>query len=161
MRRRGVLALGYFTTTEGERILGVVYGAEGQVGGPGLWKTYDLVFTNVRLVGVVVAHSGANQLALGMASRGLDVGIAGSVSKGAADRQRSALEGEPLDAILGLDKASFSAPYGRIENPRIKGLIDKTLHMKVRGKRAVFKLPKATVEQVQRIMNQTFPGTMI
>src|SRR2546428_844396 len=44
---------------QGEQILGIVYNADGVVGRLSLLKTYDLIFTDRRLVGAVVAKTGA------------------------------------------------------------------------------------------------------
>src|SRR3989442_9160795 len=44
---------------QGEQILGIVNNADGGVGRLSLLKTYDLIFTDRRLVGAVVAKTGA------------------------------------------------------------------------------------------------------
>jgi len=137
---------------EGERIVGVVYDAEGQVGRMALTKMYDLVFTDHRLVGIVTAKSGAAGLA-GYALGGVIGGaIASSISKGGSSSKRASYAGMPLENLIVQDEANFGVPYSQIENPEIKGMLTKYLHMKVAGKKAVFKLAKEQVPQVESLI---------
>ncbi len=139
---------------EGERVLGVVYDAEGQVGRMSLAKMYDFVFTDRRLVGVVTAKSGAAGLA-GYALGGVIGGaIASSISKSGAGSKRMAYAGQPLENLIRADEANFGVPYNQIENPEVKGMLTKYLHMKVGGKKAVFKLAKEQVPQVEALIAQ-------
>src|SRR5207249_12157195 len=62
-----------------------------------------------------------------------------------------------IENIVAADNANFAAPFNKIKNPRIKGLFTKYLHMKVEGKKAVFKLPKQQVQQTRQLVSR-LPG---
>src|SRR2546428_4093978 len=96
---------------QGEQILGIVYNADGVVGRLSLLKTYDLIFTDRRLVGAVVAKTGAASVIGGSLGGAIGGAIARSVSRGGADKRRANYAGVPLDKHFALDKADFSAPY--------------------------------------------------
>lgn len=142
---------------EGEKIVGVVYGAEGQVGRMALPKLYDLVFTDRRLVGIVTVKTGTARLAGQLLGGVIGQAIAASVAKGGADKKRMAYSGMPLDQVVAQDSANFAVLYNSIENPQVKGMFSKRLDMRVRGKRSVFRLPKDDVAQTEALVNRLFP----
>ena len=80
--------------------------------------------------------------------------IARSIAKGGINENRARYANVRLDDIVNGDKANFAAPYSVVENPKIKGLFTKYLHMKVEGKKAVFKLPKEQVAHAQSLAMQ-------
>ena len=136
---------------EGEQIVGIVYNAEGQVGRLALLKMYDLVFTDRRLVGVSTAKTGAAGVVGSALGGSIGNLVARSVAKGGVAEKRSRYVNVRLDDIVADDKANFAAPYAQIENTKIKGLFTKYLHMKVQGKKAVFKIPKEQVAAVHSL----------
>jgi len=146
---------------QGEQILGIVYSVDGAVGRVSLLKTYDLIFTDRRLVGAVVAKTAAASVVGGALGGAIGGAIARSVSRGGADKRRANYAGLPLDNIISSDKANFSAPYDRIENVKFKGLGQKYVHMKVEGKKAVFKLPKEQREQAKSLVASRIPGARV
>jgi hypothetical protein len=142
---------------EGEHIVGIVYGAEGQVGRLSLPKMYDLVFTDRRLVGVATAKTGAATIVGGVLGGAIGGAIAHSIAKAGQDEKRVRYSNRRLDEIIQSDNANFAAPYGEAVNPRIKGLFSKYLELRVEGKKAVFKLPKeqlATAQSLARNLGQ-------
>lgn len=139
---------------ESERIVGIVYDAEGAVGRLSLPKLYDLVFTDQRLVGISTAKTGTARLAGQMLGGVIGQAIAASVSKAGAGKKRASYAGMPLDQIVAQNNANFVAPYNAIENPQVKGLFSKRLEMKVSGKKAVFRLPKEQVLQTQALISK-------
>ena len=146
---------------QGEQILGIVYSADGVVGRLSLLKTYDLIFTDRRLVGAVVAKTGAASVIGGSLGGAIGGAIARSVAKGGVNKRRANYAGLPLDNIVASDKANFSAPYDRIENVKFKGLGRKFVHMKVEGKKAVFKLPKDQRDQAKSLVASRIPGARV
>ena len=140
----------------GERIVGIVYNAEGAVGRLSLPKLYDLVFTDRRLVGIVTVKTGGARIAGQLLGGVIGQAIAASVAKGGADKGRASYTGMPLDQIVAQDAANFAAPYNAIENPRVKGLFSKRLEMRVGGKKAMFALPKDQVPQTNALISQRF-----
>ena len=146
---------------EGESILGIVYNAEGQVGRMALPKMYDLIFTDRRLVGAVTAKTGAAALAGGLLGGAIGGVIAGAVAKRGAEDKRSRYANLPLDTIIASDKANFTVPYGRIENPQIKGLFTKSLRLRIEGKKAFFKLPKIQLQQARALVSSRLPGSKV
>jgi hypothetical protein len=146
---------------EGERIQGIVYGAEGRIGRLGLVKTYDLIFTDRRLVGAVVAKTGAARVIGGSLGGAIGGAIAAAVSKSGADNRRASYTGMPLDNIVASDKANFTTPYTSIENARVKGVITKYLHMHVAGKKALFKVPKQQLDAARSLIASRLPGAKV
>src|SRR2546425_5003659 len=146
---------------QGEQILGIVYNADGVVGRLSLLKTYDLIFTDRRLVGAVVAKTGAASVIGGSLGGAIGGGLPRSVSRGGADKRRANYAGLPLGKIVASGKANFSAPYDRIENVKFKGLGRKFVHMKVGGKKAVFKLPKDQRDQAKSLVASRIPGARV
>lgn len=151
------ITFGGVPIVEGEQIVGVVYGAEGQIGRMALPKLYDLVFTDRRLVGIVTVKMGTARLAGQLLGGVIGQAIAASVAKGGADKKRMAYAGMPLDQVVAQDSANFAVPYDLIENPQIKGVFSKRLDMRVRGKRSVFRLPQDYVPQTEALINRLFP----
>src|SRR2546422_10289675 len=121
---------------QGEQILGIVYSADGVVGRLSLLKTYDLIFTDRRLVGAVVAKTGAASVIGGSLGGAIGGAIARSVSGGGAGKRRADYAGLPVDNNVASDKANFSAPDARIENVEFKRLGRKVGHMQGEGKKA-------------------------
>lgn len=142
---------------EGETIVGIVYNAEGQVGRLAMPKLYDLIFTDRRLVGVVTVKTGGARLAGQLLGGVIGGAIAASVAKGGADKKRMAYAGMSLDQVASQNAANFAAPYGSIENSKVKGLFSKRLEMKVGGKKAVFRLPKEQVPVTQDLVRRQLP----
>ncbi len=143
---------------QGEQILGIVYKVDGVVGRLSLLKTYDLIFTDRRLVGAVVAKTGAASIVGGVLGGAIGGAIARGISRSGADSRRAGYAGQQLDTIIASDKANFAAPYNSIENVKLKGLGRKVLHMKLEGKKAVFKLPKDQRDQAKSLLANRFPG---
>src|SRR2546425_8948639 len=83
--------IGEVPIVEAERIVGIVYNAEGQVGRIGLPKLYDLIFTDRRLVGVVTVKTGGARIAGQMLGGKIGQAVAASVAR--AVRTRS---GRPM-----------------------------------------------------------------
>jgi len=144
---------------EGERIVGIVSNAEGQVGRMSLPKLYDLVFTDRRLVGIVTVKTGKARLAGQLLGGVVGNAIAGSIAKGGADQRRASYAGQSLDQIVTRDKANFAAAYTDIENPRIKGMFSKRLEMHVAGKKAFFRLPAEEVPRMQSLVRYQLGGS--
>jgi hypothetical protein len=142
---------------EGERIVGIVYNAEGQVGRIALPKLYDLIFTDRRLVGVVTVKTGGARLAGQLLGGVIGQAVAASVAKGGADKKRAAYAGMSLDQVAAQNPASFAASYNSIENPKVKGMFSKRLEMRVGGKKAFFRLPKDQVRAAQMLVGQQLP----
>ena len=147
-------------TLQGEAVVGIVYNAEGQVGRLSLPKMYDLIFTDRRIVGAVTAKTGAAGVIGGVLGGAIGATIARSISKGGSDERRMKYANQPIENIVAADNANFAAPFNKIENPRIKGLFTKYLHMKVEGKKAVFKLPKQQVQQTRQLVSR-LPGARV
>ncbi len=147
---------------ENERVLGVIYDAEGQVGRLALPKMYDLVFTNQRVVGAVTVKTGGARV-LGQALGGVlgQMAAAAIAKSGSADRRLSKYAGVPLDNVVAQDDANFAAPYAEIENPKVSGLFSKTLQMKVNGKKAFFRLPKEQVPAARALVAQNLRGAKV
>ena len=139
---------------EAERIVGIVYNAEGQVGRLGLPKLYDLIFTDRRLVGVVTVKTGGARIAGQLLGGVIGQAVAASIAKGGADKKRAAYAGMPLDQVAAQSPANFAAPYSSIENPKVKGMFSKRLEMRVGGKKAFFRLPKDQVPTTQMLVGQ-------
>ena len=139
---------------EGERIVGIVYNAEGQVGRIALPKLYDLIFTDRRLVGVVTVKTGGARLAGQLLGGVIGQAVAASVAKGGADKKRAAYAGMPLDQVAAQNPANFAASYSSIENPKVKGMFSKRLEMRVGGKKASFRLPKDQVPAAQMLVGR-------
>jgi hypothetical protein len=139
---------------EGERIVGIVYNAEGQVGRLALPKLYDLIFTDRRLVGVVTVKTGGARLAGQLLGGVIGQAVAASVAKGGADKKRAAYAGMPLDQVAAQNPANFAASYSSIESPKVKGMFSKRLEMRVGGKKAVFRLPKDQVPATQMLVGR-------
>ncbi len=123
-----------------------------------LLKTYDLIFTDRRLVGAVVAKTGAARFVGHAVGGAIGGAIAGKIAKGGADSRRASYAGLSLEDITASDKANFATPYSRVENVKVKGLVRKSLHMKVEGKKAVFKIPKQQLEQAKALVADKIPG---
>src|SRR3989442_6720221 len=81
---------------QGEQILGIVYNADGVVGRLSLLKTYDLIFTDRRLVGAVVAKTGAASVIGGSLGGALGGGHAPNGGEGGGDQRRPAQRCLPL-----------------------------------------------------------------
>src|SRR5207245_7226337 len=84
---------------EAERIVGIVYNAEGQVGRLALPKLYDLIFTDRRLVGVVTVKTGGARIAGQLLGGVIGQAVAASVARGGADEKRAAYAGIPRDQV--------------------------------------------------------------
>ena len=140
---------------EGERILGVVYGAAAVIGRLGFPRWYDLIFTDRRLVGVVVAKAGTAMLLGGALGGMVGSAIGRSIAKHGADSQRAAYAGRPLDDVVASDSANFAVPYNRLENLQLKGLV---IRMKLGGKRAVFSVPRDQWERYYSLATASIPG---
>ncbi len=151
------MTTGEVRIVEGETIVGIVYNAEGQVGRLAMPKLYDLIFTDRRLVGVVTVKTGAARIAGQLLGGVIGQAVAASVAKGGADKKRMAYAGMPLDQVAAQNAANFAAPYGSIENPKVKGLFSKRLEMRVGGKKAVFRLPKDQVPATQALVERQLP----
>src|SRR2546428_12801747 len=74
---------------QGEQILGIVYNADGVVGRLSLLKTYDLIFTDRRLVGAVVAKTGAASVIGGSLGGAIGGGLRPSPSEGGGEKGRA------------------------------------------------------------------------
>src|SRR3989442_3079901 len=74
---------------QGEQILGIVYNADGVVGRLSLLKTYDLIFTDRRLVGAVVAKTGAASVIGGSLGGAIGGFIPWSEAEGRANKGRA------------------------------------------------------------------------
>jgi hypothetical protein len=151
------MTIGEDPIVEGERIVGIVYNTEGQVGRLALPKLYDLIFTDRRLVGIVTVKTGGARIAGQLLGGVIGQAIAASVAKGGADKKRMAYAGMPLDQVAAQNAANFAAPWNTIENPRVKGLFSKRLEMRVGGKKAVFRLPKDQVPATQDLIGRQVP----
>src|SRR3989442_11565876 len=92
---------------QGEQILGIVYNADGVVGRLSLLKTYDLIFTDRRLVGAVVAKTGAASVIGGSLGGAIGGAIARSGSGGGAEKRRANYAGVALDNIVASGKTNF------------------------------------------------------
>src|SRR5207247_10476682 len=90
------MLIGEVPVVEGERIVGIVYNAEGQVGRIALPKLYDLIFTDRRLVGVVTVKTGGERLAGQLLGGVMGQGVAASVAKGGVGKKRAAYAGMPI-----------------------------------------------------------------
>src|SRR3989475_12422969 len=146
--------IGEVPIVEAERIVGIVYNAEGQVGRIGLPKLYDLIFTDRRLVGVVTVKTGGARIAGQTLGGKIGQAVAASEGKDGADKKRAAYAGMPLDQVAAQNPANFAASYGSIENPKIKGMFSKRLEMRVGGKKAFFRLPRDQVPATQMLVGQ-------
>src|SRR2546428_1621466 len=80
---------------QGEQILGIVYSADGVVGRLSLLKTYDLIFTDRRLVGAVVAKTGAASVIGGSLGGAIGGGNGPKVAKGWGDKPPAHRAGVP------------------------------------------------------------------
>src|SRR3989442_14997367 len=74
---------------QGEQILGIVYSADGVVGRLSLLKTYDLIFTDRRLVGAVVAKTGAASVIGGSLGGAIGGGLPPRGGEGGAEKRRA------------------------------------------------------------------------
>src|SRR5439155_25179438 len=79
------ILIGEVPVVEGERIVGIEYNAEGQVGRIALPKLYDLIFTDRRLVGVVTVKTGGARLAGQLRGGLIGQAVAASIAKGGVD----------------------------------------------------------------------------
>src|SRR3989442_15615343 len=104
---------------QGEQILGIVYNADGVVGRLSLLKTYDLIFTDRRLVGAVVAKTGAASVIGGSLGGAIGGGIARSVARGGAGKGPANHGGFPFDNTVAAGKTNFSSPHHPLENVKI------------------------------------------
>src|SRR5437867_13374797 len=148
------MLIGEVPVVEGERIVGIVYNAEVQVGRIALPKLYDLIFTDRRLVGVVTVKTGGARLAGQLLGGVIGQDVAASVAKGGADKKRAAYGGMPSEQAAAQNAANFAASYSSLENPQVKGMFSKRLEMRVGGKKAFFRLPKDQVPAAQMLVGQ-------
>src|SRR3989442_6559322 len=86
---------------QGEQILGIVYNADGVVGRLSLLKTYDLIFTDRRLVGAVVAKTGAASVIGGSLGGAIGGAIARNGFRGGAGKSPADHAGLPLGEHFG------------------------------------------------------------
>src|SRR2546425_8921701 len=95
---------------QGEQILGIVNNADGVVGRLSLLKTYDLIFTDRRLVGAVVAKTGAASVIGGSLGGAIGGAIARSVGKGGANKRPADYAGVAPDKNVAVGKTKISWP---------------------------------------------------
>src|SRR2546422_4164240 len=94
---------------QGEQILGIVYSVDGVVGRLSLLKTYDLIFTDRRLVGAVVAKTGAASVIGGSLGGAIGGGLAPSVGEGGAKKRPANYPGVAPDNNVASGKTKLSS----------------------------------------------------
>src|SRR5438046_9963659 len=99
------ILIGEVPVVEGERIVGIVYNAEGPVGRIALPKLYDLIFTDRRLAGVVTVKPGGARMAGQLLAGVIGQAVAASVAKGGEDKTRAAYRGTQLEQVAAQNPA--------------------------------------------------------
>ncbi len=132
-----------------ERILHIAYGAV-WAGWWGLPRTYDLVFTDRRVAGVVTSNvpfiTGGFS-----ASRATEVVQRARTARETYDIQR--LDQRPLQ-----ENGGFSAEYGRLENAKAPGLVFRSLRFKFEGKQFYFYVQGEDRDKIRLLLAGRVPG---
>src|SRR3989442_11640310 len=101
---------------QGEQILGIVYNADGVVGRLSLLKTYDLIFTDRRLVGAVVAKTGAASVIGGSLGGAIGGGLGGRRAWGGGGEAPANRARAPRVNLVSADETQFYWSRGPLLN---------------------------------------------
>ena len=131
----------------GERIAGTMTAMRAQVGGFGLGRLYDLVFTSKRLVGI----------RRGIALGGID-GAAITAARQALMRSKPIEYNlEDLDAKVGKGWPNFEIQCASVEKVKMGGLFGNSFVVKAPGKELFVHVPRASYWAIQILAYLTIP----
>lgn len=128
---------------EGESVLAVVSGLQGQAGTLGAPRVYDVVLTNRRIVAVSKANLTGALIAGGLLG-GVVGGLVAGAAAGAITQGRGAPGGyDPatLDTLVSRQKGSFALRFDQVERAKFTGLFGNFLKMHADGKKYYLKVP--------------------
>ncbi len=117
-----------------EQVVGALLGLRG--GG----RTYDLVFTSQRIIGVVASGTEDRERVLGGVLGGTIGRVLSYSMETRATPVRRNYAGAAPSVLVGENRANFSAPYAEL-NAQIKGRFSRHLCVNAGGRRYRFVLP--------------------
>lgn len=132
-----------------EQIVAEVHGLPGKIGRFGTASTYNVVFTDRRVVGVVAAYR---------------VAVPGPYAYPnpqpvpVREPRHSPYDPAGLDALVAANPANFSLAYERIDSAKIGGVVRKSLSIRVDSATYVLEIPREKLEEMRAIVARRIPG---